>query len=1414
MKFKNVEDIYPLSPTQQGILFHDPRSATYLEIITWIINGNLNVTAFEQAWQSVVDRHTTLRTFFSWEGLNEPLQVVGKRVRLPLQTEDWRGLGPDAQAERLEQFFARERERGFDLSNAPLMRVTLIRTTDETYRFVWSYHHMLVDSWSVSIILKDVFDFYEALDQGHECELPPGRLFRDYIVWLRQQDLSQAEAFWRRSLQGFTAPTPINLGNGSAAATHVYHEERIYLSRETSEAIRAIARQHDLTLNTILQGAWAILLNCYSGAREVVFGVTASGRPPEVEAIVGMLVNTLPARVSVEPNAAILPWLKSIQEHQVEMRNYEYAPLGKINTWSDVPHGTQLFESMVALENNSSLVTASRNGTELTDVVHYHTANGCPLNLMIEPGDELSLKIIFDAGRFEAAHIRQMLQHYEQVLTQMVDRPKATVGELELLSEAERQQLRKWNETERAYGRERSIAAVFEEQVRERAKSIAVVMGEQSLTYQELNQCANQLGHYLQEQGVGPEVCVGLCVERSLEMVVGMLGILKAGGAYVPLDASYPTERLAYMMADAGVAVVLTQESLVDVLPMHWGQVVSLDGDWKEIAQRSDTDVVSSAAGDNLAYVMYTSGSTGEPKGVAVVQRAVVRLVKETDYAEFGPAETFVQMAPLTFDASTFEIWGSLLNGGRLVVLEPGAPTLEELGAALRRHGVSTLWLTAGLFHLLVDERPEELRGLKQLLAGGDVLSPAHVRKVLQWLDGGCLINGYGPTENTTFSCCQRIQREAEVGVTVPIGLPIANTQAYVLNRQMQQVAVGVVGELYLGGDGLARGYQQRADLTAERFIPDPYSATDGARLYRTGDLVRYLEGGRLEFLGRVDHQVKVRGFRIEPGEIETVLNTHHSVRDAIVIARGGTSGDKRLVAYVVAEPDLNLTVDELRAHVKEQLPDYMMPSIFVLLEHLPLNNNGKVDRAALPDPDAFKPELSDSFVAPRTDIEERLASIWSRVLDFEPVGVNDNFFELGGHSLLATQVISRIRETFEIDLPLRALFDAPTITGLAERIEAALGDKQRTSAPKIIKVAHKNALPLSFAQQRLWFLNQLEPDNPFYNISTAISIEGDLDCAALQQALTEVVRRHDALRTTFVVDGVKPRQIVSDVAHLGFAIEDLRQAVKPEEEALEIARIEAELPFDLKVGPLLRVRLLQLSATKYLALLTMHHIIGDGWSMSVLVREVARCYEALVSGRPNSLKELPIQYPDFAVWQREHLQGEVLNAQLDYWKKQLADAPAVLELPTDRPRPLLQKYRGAREVFTLEPKVLEQLKTLSQQQGTTLFMTLLAIFNILLHRYTRQRDILVGSPIANRNHAEIEELIGFFVNTLVLRTRISPHDTFTELLKQVRETTLEAFEHQDVPFEKLVEELETERDLSRAPLFQVMFVLQNAPRE
>ncbi|HSE16102.1 MAG TPA: amino acid adenylation domain-containing protein, partial [Pyrinomonadaceae bacterium] len=901
----DIDQLYPATAMQKGMFFHSLLDrAAYVTQLYSTIEGDLQLPLLDQSWQTVVERHAILRTIFVGEG-EEQHQLVIKRVLLPWSEEDLRGLSAEKQSERFEQYLQTDRALGFERTQAPLMRLRVFRLDDNQYRLLWSHHHSLLDGWSIRLVFSEVMQVYAALSVGISPVLPPVAEYARYVKWLLGQDKDSAYEYWQTYLANVETVTRLPYDTQARQQKPVHEMQEVSLSAGDMAQLRALAKRHHTTVNTLLQLAWGLVLQSYAGEKEVVFGTVLSGRfaeVPEVERMVGLCINSIPVVVSFKGDESLAGPIKRLHSMFQQSQKYGYLPLTEIQKQSRLSKGTPLFQSLLVFENlalDLTADTAAAVGPVRIAEFGANLQDTFPLELSTFQGESLQVLCRYFGDQFSAATIRRMLDQLIGVLQQLPNCEAIAAIEL-FLSEDERQQLQEWNETEREYGRERSISAVFEEQVCLRPDAIAVVMGERSLSYEELNRRANQLGHYLRELGVGPEVCVGLCVERSLEMIVGMLGILKAGGAYVPLDASYPTERLAYMLADAGVAVMLTQQALRDALQMHGGKVVSLDGEWDEIEKRSEENLESEAGGENLAYVMYTSGSTGEPKGVSIVQRGVVRLVKETDYAEFGPAETFVQMAPLTFDASTFEIWGSLLNGGRLVVLEPGAPTLKELGEALRHYGVSTLWLTAGLFHLLVDERPEELRGLKQLLAGGDVLSAAHVFKALQWLDGGCVINGYGPTENTTFSNCKRLHREDEIGAVVPIGRPIANTEAWVLDERLRLLPVGANGELYLGGDRLARCYLNQPELTAERFVPHPYR--EGERLYRTGDMVRCLASGEIEFIGRRDAQVKVRGYRIELGEVETVLSRHAQVREAVAVVRETKAGDKQLLAYVVGE--------------------------------------------------------------------------------------------------------------------------------------------------------------------------------------------------------------------------------------------------------------------------------------------------------------------------------------------------------------------------------------------------------------------------------------------------------------------------------------------------------------------------------
>jgi amino acid adenylation domain-containing protein len=990
-----------------------------------------------------------------------------------------------------------------------------------------------------------------------------------------------------------------------------------------------------------------------------------------------------------------------------------------------------------------------------------------------------------------------------------------------------------FNDTKTECPKDKCFHQLFEEQVLRTPDSVAVVFEGQHLTYAQLNARANQLAHHLQSLGVGPEVLVAICMEHCSEMVVGVLGILKAGGAYLPLDPAYPKERLAFMLQDAHAPVVLTRKHCLERLPDCGGRVVCLDSGWEAIAQESENNPASGATAQNLAYVMYTSGSTGQPKGVMCEHGGLVNYLCWVNAGPLGDPELSVPLTTkLTFDMCLKQLSPPLLRGGQVWILpeEVLAEPTKLLSALAARtkvglNCVPSLW-TAILHAIQSGQAKPPGEGLAYVFFGGEPLSKELVARSLSVLPHLQIWNIYGPTEATANASAARITS----GEEVTIGRPIANAQIYILNSSLHPVPIGVAGELYIGGAGVARGYLNRPELTAEKFIPDPFRVLPGARMYKTGDLARYRPDGNIEFLGRTDHQVKIRGFRIELGEIEAALGRHPAVREAVVMAREDKPGDpsaslltdpstslrieKRLVAYVVAEREPLPTTTDLRNFLKEKLPEYMVPAVFVLLDALPLMPNGKIDRRALPSPDRSRPELDKVFVAPRTPTEESLVEIWVQLLNIERVGVHDNFFDLGGHSLLATQLVSRMREAFQVEIPLRRLFEAPTVAGLAESIEAARQAGQLLLAPPILPVPRNGDLALSFAQQRLWFFDQLEPGLSAYNIPAAVRFQGPLNLAALERSLNEIVKRHESLRTTFgKVDG-RPTQVIAPTLTIKLPVVDLRKLPASEQEA-EVRRLvtaEAQRAFDLSQGPLIRCTVLRLGDEEHVGLLTMHHIISDGWSTGILVREVATLYVAFCAGGSSPLPALPIQYADFAHWQRQWLQGEVLETQIAYWKKQLANAPALIDLPTDHPRPAVQTFRGAHQSLVLPKHLQEGFKTLSRQEGVTLFMTLLAAFKVLLYRYTSQDDLIVGTPIANRNRLETEGLIGFFVNALVLRTDLSGNPSFRELLRRVREVCLGAYGHQDLPFDRLVEELHVKRDLSRNPLFQVMFVMHNAP--
>jgi amino acid adenylation domain-containing protein len=1428
MSRNNIEDIHPLSPMQQGILFHalsSGDSGAYVVESASSLRGTLDVAAFQRAWQAVVQRHPSLRSSFAWEKLDRPMQVAWKRVPLSLEQEDLRGLAPAEQSEKVAQLVAAARRRGFDLGRAPLMRLALLRLGEDEHRLVWFVHHLLLDGWSSAIVLKEVFALYEAERQGKALRLDPVPPYAELASWLEKQDRARAEAFFRSELRGFTEPTALGIERppGSEPATPRFGEQRVVLSEDESARLGAFARAHKLTPSTVLQGAWALLLLRYSGRDDVLFGSVVSGRSAPIEGIermVGVFINTLPVRVRLPAREPVLAWLSAFQERQAEQREHELSSLAEVQGLSEIPRGTPLFETLFIFENYPVDPSLGRAGEALRVAEsRSYEQPAYPLTVACVLRRSLMLQIGYDRGRFDDAAIERLLGHLRALLLGLIEDPSRALADLPLLSPDERAQLLvAWNQTEVAYPEGTRLHDLVEAQVDRSPDAVAVVFDEDALSFRALDEQANRLARFLGEQGVGPGALVALFMPRSIEQVVAQIAVLKAGAAYVPIEIAHPRERIELVLRESRAAMVLTRGAERPLLPLLGAKVIALDEVAEQVAERPSTRPRVEVAAEDLAYVIFTSGSTGTPKGAMIPHRAIVNHMRWMSGAfPLGADDAVLQKTPCGFDASVWEVYAPLMSGARLVLAREGAH--RDAGELLRlidERGVTVLQVVPSLLALLLDEPGlERASRLRRLFVGGEALSRALVTRAWARLPALSIVNLYGPTEATidaTSWVCE--PREAAASFE-PIGRPIANMRAYVLDAALRPVPIGVPGELFLGGAGVGTGYVHRPELSAASFVGDPFQPErSGARLYRTGDRCRFRADGVIEYLGRADDQVKVRGQRIELGEIEEALRRHPTLREVAVVVREDTLGDARLCAYVVPSSLPGPTAAELRDFLESKLPEAFLPAAFVELAALPRLPSGKIDRRALPLPDASA-RASRGHVAPRGPIEETVAAIFAEVLGVPEVSAHGDFFELGGHSLSATRAIARARAAFGVELPLQILFTAPTPAELAARVEARLRGGAALPEAPIPRVPRDGPLRLSFAQERLWFLAELDPGSEAFTIVSRTRLRGALNAPALERAFAELVRRHEVLRTTFrVVDG-RPAQIIHEAAPLDLEHVDLdRLPVEARSSAVLAAREAVARPFDLVSGPLFRARLLSSGPAEHLLLVGMHHIVSDAWTQGILNREITALYEAYARGLPSPLPELPIQYADYAEWQRTALAGDALESLLAYWTTQLDGASFVLELPTDHPRPPVQTQRGAQRGLTLSPALTAELHGLARREGVTLYMTLLAGLDVLLHRYTGQSDFLIGTSVANRTRAETEGLVGFFINALALRARLTPSLTFRELLAQVKSTCLGAYAHQDMPFEKLVAELAPEPDTSRPPLFQVIFTMQNAPRE
>ena len=1425
------ERALPLSFAQQRLWFLDqldPGNPIYNIASALRLHGPLNIDALERTLNEIVRRHESLRTVFREEhGI--AVQVIQPEQNIALPVLSLAGLSEADQKTEVEQLATAEARKSFDLTRGPLLRTRLLRLGREDHVLIFTLHHIISDGWSLGVLVREAKAIYAAYTQGLESPLPELSLqYADYAVWqrgwLKGDLLEQHLAYWKKQLD--LMPPVLELPGDRPRPRELRHRGgilNVQLPESLSEELRALSQREGVTLYMLLLAAFQTLLYRYTSQTDIVVGSPIANRQnTEIEPLIGFFVNTLVLRVDLSGDPSFRELLERVQEVTLDAYEHQDIPLEMLveelqpeRNLSYAP----LFQILFVLQN-APRDELTLPGLELS---HMDVSNGTThfdLTLQLEESAAGMIGVIeYSLDLFDEETMKRLFGHYETLLAGVVANPDEQISALPLLAESEKHRLLvQLNDTAVESDPQRCVHDLVAAQAARTPDYPALIFGDAQLTYAELNRRANWLAHHLQTLGVGPDVVVGIMMEQSVDMMVSILAILKAGGVYMALDPADPSERIAFLLTDAKIKVVLTQKRFAARLPQDGPHVFRTDLDWPNIKPGMDENPVSAATADNLVYLTYTSGSTGQPKAVAMHHRPLVNLINFQIASSIGPART-LQFASLSFDVSFQEIFSTWCAGGTLVLIkEETRKDARELWRAIVALNIERLFLPVVALQYLAEVATFDAvvpAGLRQIITAGEQLKITdEIRALFAKLPNCTLDNHYGPSE-THLATWLRLDGSANEWPRLPaIGNPIANAKVFVLDTKLQLVPVGVAGELYIGGAGLGREYLNRSDQTASRFIPNPFSAEAGARLYRTGDLVRYLNNGRLEFLGRNDTQVKVRGFRIEVGEVESVLKQHPAVAQVAVVATPDDAGHKRLVAYVVAARGRTPTSEELRNHLRARLPEYMVPAAFLMLDRLPLSRSGKVNRRALPAMSQLKTAEPDGYVAPRTPIEEILAGIWTDVLKVERVGVNDNFFDLGGHSLLATQLMSRVRSALQVDVPLRSLFDRPNIADLAQSVETIMHAGQKRELSPITPRASRQYLPLSFAQQRLWFIEQLQPDSSTYHICPALRMRGPLDSLALEKSLGEILRRHEVLRTSFMILDGQPVQVIAPYSEFTLETVDLSSVPLAEQET-ELQRLlkeEALKPFDLGTSPLLRARLLRLARADHVLQLTMHHIVSDGWSSGVIVKELTALYQAFSNSDPSPLEDLPIQYGDYALWQRDHLAGGLLVEQIGYWKEQLAGAPATLELPHRHTRSVTQQFRGAIAEFELSPELSAQLKLLSRHEGTTLFMTLLAAFNVLLWHYSEQTDIPVGSPIANRNRVETESLIGFFVNTLVLRTKLSADLSFREFLKRVREVCLEAYAHQDVPFEKLVEELHPERSLSHTPLVQVMFALQNAP--
>uniref|UniRef100_UPI000B29B220 non-ribosomal peptide synthetase n=1 Tax=Abyssisolibacter fermentans TaxID=1766203 RepID=UPI000B29B220 len=1400
LKKSDIKDIYSLSPMQEGMLFHyimDKTSTAYFEQTVIGIEGTLDVDLVEKSFNKLIEKYDVLRTIFIYKGTKKPRQVVIKKRKAKISFNDISHQEENKKAKFIEAFKEEDRKKGFDLEKNVLMRISIIKIQEEGYKLIWSHHHIIMDGWCLGIIVKDFLEFYIKLKNGESIYLESMIPYSTYIKWLEKKDTVVGATYWRKYLKKYENKAVVPKLKKIKENRSMRDEYCFQINEEFTQRLQSIAKKNEVTINTMFEAVWGILLSKYNNTEDVVFGSVVSGRQaeiPEIETVVGLFINTLPVRIKYKEEDTFINLINKIQDEDVKSKEYDYIPLAEIQSYSELRqhliNHIIVFENYPIEENLTSLHSKDKLGFTIKDVKSSEHTN-YDFEIFVIPGKIMNINLRYNSGAYDYETINRIVIHILNIVEQISADENINVKDIKILTEGEEKKfLYEFNDTKTDYPRDKTIQELFEEQVERMPDKIAITCEDKKLSYRELNEKANGVAKVLRDKGVKADTIVGIMVERSLEMVTGLVGILKAGGAYLPIDPEYPKDRINHMLEDSNTDILLTQRRLTNILEFS-GEIIDLEDNDIYIGKSRNLEVINRAK--NLAYVIYTSGSTGKPKGVMVEHRNVSNFISGiTNKIQLSAEKTILGLTSISFDIFVLETIVPLIKGMKVVIASKEQQEDPRLfKQVIIKNDINILQVTPSRFKALISDwgNWKYLNRLKELIVGGEDFPKELLNNIKNKLHVK-VYNLYGPTETTVWSTIKDLTDETEIN----IGKPIANTRIDILDKYGNQQPIGVAGELCISGDGVARGYLNRSKITMTKFVDNPFMPD--VRMYRTGDLARWLPCGNIEFLGRIDNQVKIKGYRIELGEIENNLLQHEKIREAVVIVRKDGIEDKYLCAYIVS--DKEFTTTELRTYLLKQLPGYMIPSYFMQLERIPLTHNGKIDRKTLEKLD-INMTTGVEYERPRNEVETRLIDIWRNVLNVDKIGIDDNFFDLGGHSLRATILMAKIHKELNIEIPLKEIFTNLTIRELAQYIE----ELEESVYLSIEPIDEREYYPLSSAQKRLYTLQQFDLEETSYNMTGAITLEGIVNKDKIQKAFDQLIKRHEALRTSFKIVNGEPVQIIHK--NIKFTIDYMTVKEKKEKEDKIKYFIE---PFDLSRLPLLRVGLIKVDEEKHVLIFDMHHIISDGVSMTLLIKEFMEYY----SGK--ELEKLIIQYKDYAVWQKEILSKDLLKKQEEYWLERFKGDIPVLNMPTDFQRPPIQSFIGDRINFKVNKKLTNELFKIARGNKASLYMVLLAAYNILLHKYTGQEDIVVGSPITGRTHADLQNVVGMFVNTLAMRNYITGTKTFKELLSEVKENALKAYENQDYQFEDLVEKLSLTRDISRNPLFDTMFVLQNMESE